>query len=323
MSQRNTAAAISPEITPFQQTLAAHGLELTRTETTTLQINVGLLCNQTCRHCHLEAGPTRPEVMDRRTVDQVIDLAKRVRFKTIDLTGGAPEMNPHIDDLLQGLAPHTDTLILRSNLTAIHAQHRDDLINRCRDLRVTIVASFPSLNEAQAEAQRGRGIFQQSLATLGKLNDAGYGQVDSGLELNLVANPTGAFLSPDQHEVELRFRQVLAAKWGITFNNLFAFANMPLGRFRHWLEQSGNFEPYMTTLAAGFNPCAVAGLMCRSLLSVSWEGFLFDCDFNQAIGLRSAGQAKHISELTALPAIGTPIAVSNHCYTCTAGAGFT
>ena len=310
-------------VEPFGQTLAKHGLNLTRLKTTTLQVNVGLLCNQACRHCHLEAGPKSEEVMSEETVDQVIDLARRFYFEAIDITGGAPEMNPHLGDMIERLSLHSPRLMLRSNLTALAQEERQHLMDLCKQNRVVIVASFPSLNEAQAESQRGKGVFQESIEVLRQLNSLGYGKPGSGLELNLVSNPTGAFLPTSQEQLEKRFCQVLENKWGIVFNNLFAFANVPLGRFRHWLERSGNLDGYLQKLATSFNPCAIEGLMCRSLLSISWDGYLFDCDFNQAAGLYLGGKKIHISELNELPNPGEPIAVSHHCYTCTAGAGFT
>ncbi len=310
-------------VEPFGQTLAKHGLNLTREKITTLQVNVGLLCNQACRHCHLEAGPNSEAVMSAETVDQVVAFAQRFSFEVIDITGGAPEMNPNLVAMIERLSGMTSRLMLRSNLTALLDAARDDLIEVCTERRVVIVASFPSLNEAQAESQRGRGVFQDSIAVLGKLNSLGYGQPDSGLELNLVSNPTGAFLPSSQDQLEKRFCQVLKNKWGIVFNNLFSFANVPLGRFRQWLEQSGNLEQYLQKLSTSFNPCAIEGLMCRSLISVSWDGYIFDCDFNQAADLYMGGKKTHISDLKELPAPGEPIAVSHHCYTCTAGAGFT
>lgn len=314
---------IKPFMEPFKETLARHGIELIRQETSTLQVNVGLLCNQKCRHCHLDAGPQRREIMSEKTVQQVIGLAKRHRFSTIDITGGAPELNPHIETLLNELAPLTATLIFRSNLTAINDAKRSRLIDICRKNRATIVASFPSINESQAEAQRGHGVFAASLTTLRVLNSRGYGRNGSGLQLNLVSNPTGAFLPAGQTETEKRFRQTLDRKWGITFSRLYTFANVPLGRFHSWLEKTGNLENYQQKLAQGFNPCAINGLMCRSLISVSWDGYLFDCDFNQAIRLHLGGRKTHISELAAPPAPGSEIAVADHCYTCTAGSGFT
>ncbi len=310
-------------VEPFGQTLAKHGLNLTREKITTLQVNVGLLCNQACRHCHLEAGPNSEAVMSAETVDEVVAFAQRFSFEVIDITGGAPEMNPNLVAMIERLSGMTSRLMLRSNLTALLDGALDDLIEVCKERRVVIVASFPSLNEAQAESQRGRGVFQDSIAVLGKLNSLGYGQPDSGLELNLVSNPTGAFLPSSQDQLEKRFCQVLKNKWGIVFNNLFSFANVPLGRFRQWLEQSGNLEGYLQKLATSFNPCALEGLMCRSLISVSWDGYIFDCDFNQAADLYLGGKKTHISDLKELPAPGEPIAVSHHCYTCTAGAGFT
>jgi len=310
-------------VEPFGQTLAKHGLNLTREKITTLQINVGSLCNQTCRHCHLEAGPNSEEVMSAETVDEVVAFAQRFPFKIIDITGGAPEMNPNLVDMIERLSGMTQRLMLRSNLTALASGEQDYLIEVCKERRVVIVASFPSLNEAQAESQRGKGVFQESIHVLRKLNSLGYGQPDSGLELNLVSNPTGAFLPSSQEQLEKRFCQVLENKWGIVFNSLFSFANAPLGRFRRWLEQSGNLEGYLQKLATSFNPCAIEGMMCRSLISVSWEGCVFDCDFNQAADLHMGGKKTHISEVEELPEPGEPIAVSHHCYTCTAGAGFT
>ena len=312
-----------PALEPFGHNLARRGLTLERTACTTLQINVGLLCNQTCKHCHLDAGPARQEVMAEKTVNEVIELASRFQFETIDITGGAPEMNPHIQTLISKLAPFSKKLILRSNLTAIAEDKQDDLLKLCQTNKVAIVASFPSLNEDQAESQRGKGTFTKSLATFSRLNELGYGQDSSGLELNLVSNPTGAFLPSSQKQTEKRFRQVLDQRWGLTFNNLYAFANIPLGRFRTWLERTGNLNDYLLKLASSFNPCAIEGLMCRSLISVSWNGYLFDCDFNQALDLHMAGRKTHITELEKIPGPGDTISVSEHCYTCTAGSGFT
>jgi radical SAM/Cys-rich protein len=312
-----------PALEPFGHNLARRGLTLERGICSTLQINIGLLCNQTCKHCHLDAGPKRQEIMAEKTVHEIIDLATRYQFETIDITGGAPEMNPHIQTLISKLTGLTQKLILRSNLTAIAEDKQRKLIELCRTNKVSIVASFPSLNEAQAESQRGKGTFAKSLSTLLELNKLGYGQKNSDLELDLVSNPTGAFLPSSQKQIEKRFRQMLDHKWGITFNNLYAFANIPLGRFHSWLERTGNLESYLQKLVSSFNPCALEGLMCRSLTSVSWDGYLYDCDFNQALDLYMGGKKTHITELAELPGPGDTIAVSEHCYTCTAGAGFT
>jgi len=189
--------------------------------------------------------------------------------------------------------------------------------------RVVVVASFPSLNAAQTEAQRGTGIFDISLGVLQKLNRLGYGQEGSGLELNLVSNPSGAFLPPDQEQTEARFKRMLEKKWGIRFNRLFGFANVPLGRYRDWLVQSGNFNHYMDKLASSFNPCAISNVMCRTMVSVAWDGYLFDCDFNLARGIYMGGRKVHVSEMATGPNAGSMIATADHCYACTAGTGFT
>lgn len=307
----------------FAETLSGHGLTLTRAHAATLQVNVGRLCNLACRHCHLEAGPARSEVMDRETMEWIVSLAARFSFSCIDITGGAPEMNPLLAELIAKLRPHAPRLLLRSNLVAMGGEARKGLLTLCQREQVVIIASFPALNEAQADSQRGKGVFLSSLAVLKELNAMGYGQEGEGLELDLVANPAGAFIPTDQEEMEERFHQLLASRWGIRFNNLFSFVNVPLGRFKEWLERSGNYDTYMARLASCFNPAAVAGVMCRSLISVGWDGQLYDCDFNQALNLGLAGGRHHARDCQSLPEPGSAIAVSDHCYACTAGAGFT
>jgi radical SAM/Cys-rich protein len=308
---------------PFSLALSCHGLNLNRDKTHTLQINVGFLCNQTCRHCHLNAGPNRMENMESGIIEEVISYAKRSRFETIDVTGGAPELNPNIGRLITEMSPLARRIMLRSNLSALNDGSRDDLMKLLQSHGVVIVASFPSLNELQVNSQRGDGMFKVCIDALKKLNVLGYGREGSGLELNLVSNPTGAFLPPSQSETEKRFRQVLDNKWGVVFNNLFNFANVPLGRFRQWLIKSGNFDKYIQKLTSSFNLCAVEGLMCRTLVSVSWDGYLYDCDFNLAKGLFMGGLKIHVSEMAGPPEKDSHIATADHCYTCTAGAGFT
>jgi radical SAM/Cys-rich protein len=310
-------------VPPFANTLKLNGIDLVRAETHTLQVNVGLLCNQTCRHCHLEAGPDCRETMRGETVAEVVDFARRGGFDTVDITGGAPELNPHLKDLILNLSGFVPRIMLRSNLTALTEGEGNALIELCKVHRVAMVASLPSLSQAQTESQRGRGVFGKSIATLRELNGAGYGHRGSGLELDLVSNPSGAFLPASQPQAERRFRQDLEKKWGVVFNHLYAIANVPLGRFRHWLVASGNFENYVNRLVENFNPCAANGLMCRTLVSVSWDGYLFDCDFNLASGLFLGGRKVHVSEVDGPPPPGSPIAVSDHCYACTAGPGFT
>ena len=310
-------------VEPFSLMLKRKSLELVRGESNTLQVNVGFLCNQACRHCHLEAGPASRAVMSAGTVDEVIALARRFRFQVIDITGGAPEMNPRLGRMIAELSRLTSRLMLRSNLTAITDAEREFLLDLCKEHRVVIVASLPSLNTGQTDSLRGKGVWARSIETLRRLNSMGYGIPGSGLELHLVSNPAGAFLPSPQDQTERKFREQLGKKVGIAFNNLFTFANVPLGRFRQWLDESGNFEKYMGKLASSFNGCTLGGLMCRTLLSVSWDGYLYDCDFNQAGGIYLGGKKAHITQLRELPAPGSPVAVSDHCYACTAGSGFT
>jgi len=310
------------ELCDFMHALSRHRLDLSKDKITTLQINIGLLCNQTCRHCHLEAGPERKEMMSAQTADHVVDFAHRFGFDTIDITGGAPELHPLLNDIIQALRPLCRTLILRSNLTAL-AQKWERLFKPLKDHQVTLVASLPSLYEVQAEAVRGNGSFRGSLETLKKLNQLGYGKEGSGLKLDLVVNPSGAFLPPAQSAIEKRYKRVLAEKWDVAFNKLFSFANVPLGRFRDWLIESNNYEAYLEKLVSAFNPATVEGLMCRHMLSVSWDGCLFDCDFNQALRLFMGGQKTRIADLSRPPRPGELIALGDHCFTCTAGSGFT
>ncbi len=311
------------KVIPFGKTLSSHHLQMTRDNTHILQVNVGLICNQTCLHCHLNAGPGKKEVMTLETAGKVAEYAGKCNFQTIDITGGAPELNPEIINIVNVLYPKAPDRIFRSNLSALNDGSHDDLMALLRSYKTVIVASFPSLNEAQANAQRGDGIFEASIDALRKLNKIGYGRKGSGLNLNLVSNPTGAFLAPSQAQTEKRFKAVLRRKWGIEFNNLFSFSNVPLGRFRKWLEKSGNLDAYVKKLADAFNPCAVTGVMCRSLVTVSWDGFFYDCDFNLARGLPMGKRKIHVAEFTGQPPAGSPIMTADHCYTCTAGAGFT
>ena len=319
MAENQTAGGFEP----FGQMLCVYGLQLRRDQTHTLQVNVGLLCNQTCRHCHLNAGPARFENMGVDTLDEVVAYAQRSRFETIDITGGAPELNPHIIRIVEMLAAAAPRLMFRTNLSALNDGKRGDLMELLKKLRAVIIASFPALNVSQTDSQRGDGMFRIGIDELRKLNALGYGHSGSGLELNLVSNPTGAFLPPSQAQTEKRFRRVLSDKYGIVFNSLFNFANVPLGRFRRWLVQSGNFQQYIQKLASSFNPCALTGVMCRTLVSVSWDGYLYDCDFNLAAALPMGRRKVHVSEMPGPPEEGSPIAFADHCYTCTAGSGFT
>ncbi len=320
----NVNSENSPDkLKPIGQVLAGHGLELKKEETTTLQINTGLVCNQTCVHCHLEAGPHRRESMDLATARQIIDYASKNRFEIIDITGGAPELNPNTSLLITELGENTPRLLFRSNLSALNNGNNDVLMDLLKNNYAVIVASLPSLNRDQTDSQRGNQVFAASIEALQRLNRLGYGKNGSKLELDLVSNPAGAFLPPPQEQSARRFRQSLHEKWGVTFNNLYCFANVPLGRFRKWLEKSGNKDSYLERLASAFNTCAAAGVMCKNLISVSWDGYIYDCDFNLAAGLPMNRSKLHITEMQGLPVPGTPISLADHCYTCMAGSGFT
>jgi radical SAM/Cys-rich protein len=310
-------------VEPFAGALERRGLALVRGEITTLQVNTGYLCNLRCRHCHLEAGPARTEIMSRETMAAIVSFARRFPFQDIDITGGAPELVPGLPSLLEELAPLAPRLMLRTNLSALSGAARESLLARCIAHRVVLVASFPSTNLSQADAQRGAGVTETGVAVLKTLNAAGYGVEGTGLELDLVVNPVGAFLPVSQESAERKFRHDLRRKWGVAFNHLHTFANVPLGRFRAWLLGTGNYERYMKTLTDCFNPIAVGRLMCRTLLSVSWDGFLYDCDFNLAIGRPIGDRMIHVADVRELPPPGAPIAMGDHCYACTAGSGFT
>ena len=311
-------------VNSFDNALVRNKLVLKRENTTTCQINVGYLCNLSCRHCHLTAGPNRKENMTKKTVEEVIQYAQRCKFDTIDITGGAPEMNPNIEMLIENLAPLCSNIIIRSNLIAINNSEKERLIYILKENQVTIAASFPSINEAQTNSQRGDNTFKKSLETLKRLNSLGYGNAEnSGLELNLVSNPTGAFMPSAQDQVEKRFRKILDEKFGIQFDNLYNFANVPLGRFKAWLKKTNNFDSYMEKLMTSFNPCAVQNLMCKNLVSIAWDGYLHDCDFNLAGKIPFGGEKTHISQTDTIPTSRSLIATADHCFTCTAGAGFT
>ena len=310
-------------VEPFAVALERHGRSLVRGEITTLQVNTGYLCNLRCRHCHLEAGPERREIMSRRTMEDVVSFARRFPFQVIDITGGAPELVPDLPFLIDGLAPLAPRLMLRTNLSALQGAARESLLALCVAHRVVLIASFPSTNPSQGDAQRGAGVTETGVAVLKMLNAAGYGVAGTGLELDLVTNPAGAFLPVAQESAERKFRKDMLRKWGIAFTHLFTFANVPLGRFREWLLRTGNYDRYMKTLADGFNPCAVEKLMCRTMLSVSWDGTVYDCDFHLAAGRPLAGRKVHVSDIRELPPPGSPIAAGEYCYACTAGSGFT
>ena len=287
-----------------------------------LQINVGKRCNQTCRHCHVDAGPDRTEVMTPAVVDACLRFLETSDIPTIDITGGAPELHPAFKDIVRrarGMGRH---VMDRCNLTITRLPNYQDLPEFLAEHRVEIVASLPSFAARQTDAQRGAGVFDDSIAALRRFNELGYGTDGSGLVLNLVTNPVGAFLPASQVSLEADWKRELQRKHGIVFNRLYTITNMPISRYLQYLVDSGNLQGYMDRLVASFNPATIDGLMCRSTLSVGWDGRLYDCDFNQMIDLgtvRSAPQT--IFEATADAFPSRPIMIGRHCFGCTAGAG--
>jgi len=307
----------------FLEQLQSHGLELTKKAVNSLQVNVGLTCDLACSHCHHEAGPERSEMMGRATVEEVIACAARFSFDSIDISGGAPELLPDLPRLVSGLAAQTPKLVIRTNLVALAGPSAQHLLDLYRRHRVVMVASLPASTALETDEVRGEGVYAQSIRMLQQLNTIGYGAAGSGLELNIAANPAGTLLPDAQCLTQERFRKELLSKHGITFNSLFTLANVPLGRFRSWLLVSGKLSSYLMQLKERFNSCTVSGLMCISQVSVNWDGFIYDCDFNIAAGLPHNGTKRHISSLDKLPQQGTPIPVGEHCFACTAGYGST
>jgi radical SAM/Cys-rich protein len=307
----------------FEDKLAAHGFSRLRSlELLTLQVNVGKLCNQACKHCHVDAGPTRTEVMTRETADSVLDAVRRFRIPTVDITGGAPELNPNFERLVAQSHEAGARVMVRHNLTVQFVEGKERLPQFFREHRVEVIASLPYFLEQQTDAQRGLGVFDKSIAAMRRLNEVGYGHEASGLALNLVYNPVGAYLPPDQSSIERDFKRELFSRHGLRFNRLYTITNMPINRFLSYLRRSGNYERYMQKLVTSFNPATVEGLMCRTMVSVGWDGRLYDCDFNQMIEMPLAdGMPRTIEDLDPARLTRRQISTGNHCYGCTAGAG--
>jgi len=288
----------------------------------TLQVNVGKLCNQACKHCHVDAGPKRTEIMSQGTAEQIIEAVRRFRFQSVDITGGAPELNPSFRYLVAESRAAGAQVIVRHNLTVMFEPEQGDLPEFFRQHEVEVVSSLPYFLEEQTDAQRGHGVFAKSLQAMRRLNDAGYGMEGSGLTLNLVYNPVGAFLPPAQSSIEADFKRELRARYEISFNHLYTITNMPIKRFLDYLRRTGNEERYMRKLVEAFNPQTVEALMCRSLVSVDWTGRLYDCDFNQMLELGVAAHLPQlISDFDPAQFSARPISTAAHCFGCTAGAG--
>lgn len=296
--------------------LRANGVEI-------FQVNVGKMCNQVCKHCHVDAGPDRKEIMTRETMQLCLDVLANSPIKIVDLTGGAPEMNPDFRWFVEEIKKLGKHIIVRCNLTIILANKRfHDLPEFFRLHQIEVVSSLPSFSQDRTDRQRGDGVFQDSVKALQMLNAVGYGQENSGLILNLVYNPAGAFLPPSQSALEKEYKFELADRFQIVFNNLFAITNMPISRYLDYLLLTGNYDKYMEKLIAAFNPAAVKNVMCRNTISVSWDGFLYDCDFNQMLDLKvSCGTSQHLSNFDYTELQNRLIILKQHCYGCTAGSG--
>lgn len=288
------------------------------------QINVGKMCNQVCKHCHVDAGPDRKEIMTRETMQQCVDIIAKYKFTTLDLTGGAPEMNNNFRWFIEEIRK-VDTeikIIVRCNLTIILANPKyHDLPDFFKKNNIEVVSSLPATSASRTDSQRGDGVFDDSIKALQMLNAVGYGMEGTGLNLNLVYNPAGAFLPAGQAGLEKEFKRVLKTKFNIEFNSLFAITNIPISRYLDYLLVSGNYAAYMEKLVAAYNPEAAVNVMCRNTLSIGWDGFLYDCDFNQMLELKVAAKSRHISEFDYDELSNRSIIVNQHCYGCTAGAG--
>lgn len=308
----------------FEDQLAASGLfPLLPTGVEILQVNVGKMCNQVCKHCHVDAGPDRREIMTRETMQLCLDALDASSISTVDLTGGAPEMNPHFRWFVEEITRRGRKVLVRCNLTIILANPQyHDLPQFFRQHQVEVVSSLPFYNKRRTDSQRGDGVFDKSIEALRMLNAQGYGVEGSGLVLNLVFNPAGAFLSGDQSALEKEYKHNLYRDFGIVFNNLYTITNLPISRFLDYLLASNNYESYMERLVSSYNPVAAAGVMCRNTISVGWDGYLYDCDFNQMLDLRVEQRApQHLSDWNLAQLNKREIVVNQHCYGCTAGAG--
>ncbi len=288
-----------------------------------LQINVGYMCNQVCEHCHVDAGPDRKEIMTRDTMEQCLEVIRNTGANTLDLTGGAPEMNPNFRWFVdEASKAGIKDFIVRSNLTIMRANKKyHDLPQFFKEHNVHVVSSMPHWTRGKTDKQRGDGVFDASIKALQELNAVGYGLPDSDLRLDLVYNPSGAFLPGDQASMEKDFKKALMDDFGIQFHNLFTITNLPISRFLDYLIASENYEDYMYSLVEAYNPSAVKNVMCTNTISVSWDGWLYDCDFNQMLDLKVASKVQHIKDYNEALLNNRKITISQHCYGCTAGAG--
>lgn len=310
-------------ISPFETTLARHQQEnLHATGIEIFQINIGRLCNQVCAHCHVDAGPDRTEIMTKETMEICLRTLATTSIRKVDITGGAPEMNPNFRWLVEETRALGRHVIDRCNLTVIFVKGKEDLPDFLARHQVEVIASLPYFQERETDRQRGAGVFGRSIEALQRFNALGYGLPGSGLLLNLVHNPVGAFLPASQKAVEQEFKKNLQKRYGVQFNNLYCITNMPISRFLEFLMNSGNYQRYMEKLAQAFNPAAVDGLMCRNTISIGWDGRLYDCDFNQMLDMEVGySYPRHIQDFDMSKLSHRRIVTNRHCYGCTAGTG--
>ncbi|MDF3128338.1 arsenosugar biosynthesis radical SAM protein ArsS [Kiritimatiellaeota bacterium B1221] len=306
----------------FDDVLTQHGQWLERAEAKILQINVGKMCNLACVHCHVGAGPTRKEIMIRECMDKILEWSEDNPLPVVDLTGGAPEMFPHFREMVTWFRSRGVQVMDRCNLTILLQPGYEWAAEFLRDQQVEIVASMPCYSPENVNAQRGNGVFDESIEALQLLNRLGYG-VEEGLPLNLVYNPNGAFLPPDQEQLEAVYKRELQTHFGIQFHQLYALTNLPVSRFASYLKQRGSYEEYLQLLKESFNPASVNGLMCRDTISVDWEGRVFDCDFNQQMEMQTGfdGEAQSLWDLDLRRWKQSEIRTAPHCFGCTAGQG--
>lgn len=308
----------------FAATLRRSGRALTRRALDVLQVNLGRYCNLACIHCHVESSPARTEMMSRGTVEAVLCLLADSEIPTLDITGGAPELHPEFDYLVESARKLDRHVMDRCNLTVIFEPGKGYLPEFFKRHQVELVCSLPCYSAENVDKQRGKGTFDASIRALKVLNEIGYGRSKSGLVLNLVYNPVGPHLPPPQEKLERGYKKILFEQFGIEFNRLYCLANMPITRYATHLKLRGEYDRYVQLLVENFNPATLDRVMCRNLISVSWEGWVYDCDFNQMLGLPirdSAGKPLHIASLSIADLLHRPIATGNHCYACTAGAG--
>lgn len=307
----------------FESNLIEIGLlPLKPTSLEVLQINLGKMCNQVCKHCHVDAGPDRKEIMSRDLLEKCLEILDHSDFHTVDLTGGAPEMNPHFRWFVEELSKREKHILVRCNLTIILANPKyNDLPEFFKTHRVEVVSSLPYFTAIKTDSQRGQGVFEKSIEALKMLNGVGYGKQGSGLILSLVYNPAGAFLPPDQSELEGQYKERLKERFGLEFNQLFTITNIPISRYLQYLVSSGNYHGYMEKLVNAFNPHAAANVMCRSMISVGWDGKLYDCDFNQMLDLKVDVASDHLDQFDLDSLLNRNIVLNQHCYACTAGSG--